>query len=127
MKRILVDSSVWISYFKDKSAHQIMDEFISNNQICINNLILSELVPFLQIKKEKKVIELLLEIENVQLRIDWEYIIQLQIQNLNNGIYKVGIPDLIIIDNVIHNNLILFTEDKHFKLMHEYLNFELIQ
>ncbi|MBN1646804.1 MAG: PIN domain-containing protein [Spirochaetales bacterium] len=126
MKKILVDSSVWISYFKDKSAHQVLDEYILNNQICINNLILSELLPFLQIKKEKNVIDLLLEVENITLRIDWEYIIKMQIQNLKNGINKVGIPDLIIIDNVIHNNLILFSEDKHFKLMTEFLNFELI-
>lgn len=126
MKKILVDSSVWISYFKDKSAHQVLDEYILNNQICTNNLILSELLPFLQIKKEKNVIDLLLEVENITLRIDWEYIIKMQIQNLKNGINKVGIPDLIIIDNVIHNNLILFSEDKHFKLMKEFLNFKLI-
>ena len=126
MKKILIDTSVWISYFKNKSAHKILDEYILNNQICTNNLILSELIPFLQIKKERKVIDLLLEVENVTLRIDWEYIIKIQIQNLKNGINKVGIPDLIIIDNVINNNLILFSEDKHFKLMQEYLKFELI-
>ncbi|MBN2509072.1 MAG: PIN domain-containing protein [Spirochaetales bacterium] len=126
MKKILVDSSVWISYFKDKSAHKELDGYILHNQICTNNVILSELLPFLHIKKEIKVIDLLLEVENITLRIDWEYIIKMQIQNLKNGSNKMGISDLIIIDNVIQNNLILFSEDKHFRLIKEFLNFELL-
>ncbi len=41
----------------------------------------------------------------------------MQTQNLKNGINKVGIPDLIIAQNVIDNNLELYTFDHHFKLM----------
>lgn len=126
MKKILVDSSVWISYFRDKKAHSVLDDYIRNNQICTNNLILSELIPFLHIKKRKDIIDLLIEIENIHIRINWEYIINLQVQNLKNGINKIGISDLIIVDNVIHNNLMLYSEDKHFKLMKNHLSFELI-
>ena len=125
MNRVLVDSSVWISYFKSKEAHNDLDDLIKHNQICTNNLILSELLPFLKLKNEAELIELLLNLPNVNISINWEVIINLQVQNLRNGINKVGIPDLIIVQNVIDNNLILYSEDKHFKLMNEHVNFDL--
>ena len=125
MRRILVDSSIWISYFKSEDAHSILDELIQKNLICVNNLILSELIPFIHVKKEKELINLLLEIPIVKVSINWELIMNVQIQNLKNGINNVGIPYLIIVDNVISNNLILFSEDKHFKLMKKHLDFDL--
>ncbi len=127
MKKVLVDSSVWITYFKDKNAHNDLNELIKYNQICTNNLILSELLPFLKIKKEEELMEILLTLPNIEISIDWSLIINLQVQNLRNGINKVGIPDLIILENVIDNNLILYTEDKHFKLMNEHMNFDLYE
>ncbi len=127
MKRVLVDSSVWISYFRDESAHQNLDELIENNQICTNELVLSELLPFLHLKKRAIVIDLMLELPKTDLSINWEFIINLQIHNLKNGINRVGIPDLILVDNVLANNLILFAEDKHFKLMQKHFDFNLIE
>jgi hypothetical protein len=47
--------------------------------------------------------------------------------NIKKGINKVGIPDLIMLDNVIANNLVLFTEDKHFKLMQKNIVFDLYE
>lgn len=127
MKKVLVDSSVWISYFRDKSAHQNLDDLIENNQICTNDLVLSELLPFLHLKKRAIVIDLMLELPKTDLYINWEFIINLQIHNLKNGINRVGIPDLILVDNVLANNLILFAEDKHFKLMQNHFDFDLIE
>ena len=127
MKRILVDSSVWISYFKDEKAHQELSELIKNSQICTNNLILTELIPFLKIRREHELIEILVSLPNYQININWEILMNIQIQNLRNGINKVGIPDLIILENVIDNNLILYTEDKHFELMSEHIEFELYE
>lgn len=127
MRHILVDSSVWISYFRDKNAHKRLDELIENNQICTNELILAELLPYLHIKKQNEIVDLMLELPKASLIINWEFIVHLQIGNLKNGINRVGIPDLILVNHVIANNLILFSEDKHFKLMQEHANFELLQ
>jgi len=77
MKKILVDSSIWITYFREKSAHEKLNELIKNNQICTNNLILSELIPFLHIKKQKKIIELMLELPKKTVSINWDMIIEL--------------------------------------------------
>jgi predicted nucleic acid-binding protein len=127
MKEILVDSSVWIQYFSGKSDAQILDNLIDKNLICINDLILSELVPFLKQKKQNKIIELLYSIKNIPLIISWDDIINYQYINLKNGINNVGIPDLIILQNVIDNNLELLTFDKHFKLIQNNIKYQLFK
>ncbi len=128
MTNILIDSSVWIDYFK--GAQNINNTFITdcidNNLICTNDLILAELLPFLIHKKELNVVDILRSIKNIPLNIDWDGIIKMQASNLRNGINKVGIPDLIIIQNVIDNGLKLYTLDKHLVLMKKHLKFDLV-
>jgi hypothetical protein len=41
----------------------------------------------------------------------------MQCKNLKAGVSGVGIPDLLIIQNVLQNDLSLFSLDKHFKVM----------
>lgn len=124
MKNILVDSSVWIEYFRGRKEAAALDELIDRNQLCINNLILSELIPFLRIKKENALIKILMTIKNIAIKIDWEEIIDFQEINLRNGLNKIGIADLIIVQNVRDNNLSLYSLDKHFELMSRYIKFE---
>jgi predicted nucleic acid-binding protein len=123
MKKILVDSSIWIEYFRGKREIQALDELIDINQICINNLILSELIPFLRIKNERELIKLLMTIRNIPINIDWKEIIDFQEINLKNGINKVSIADLIIVQNVRNNDLALYSLDKHFELMSAHIKF----
>ena len=97
MNNIVVDSSVWIEYFKgsNKINFQFMDEILYNNLVCINDLILAELIPFLKIKKQNELIDLLSYITKIPLVVDWHGIIKFQESNLKHGINKVGIlPDL---------------------------------
>ncbi len=127
MKKVLVDTSIWISYFKDERAYRKLDALIQDNQICSNNLVLAELIPFLHIRNQAQVIESLLALPIVPLTINWELVINLQIENLKNGINNVGIPDLIMVDNVASNGLVLFSEDRHFRLMQKHFNFDLLE
>jgi predicted nucleic acid-binding protein len=124
MKNILVDSSVWIEYFRGKKEAAVLDELIDRNQLCINNLILSELIPFLRIKKEHALIKILMTIKNMAIKIDWEEIIDFQEINLKNGLNKIGIADLIIVQNVRDNDLSLYSLDKHFELMSKHIEFD---
>src|SRR4030066_161277 len=55
MSQILVDSSVWISFFKGSIDQDPFFTLIDTNQLCINDLILSEIVPSLLFKKEEKI------------------------------------------------------------------------
>ncbi|QTQ12394.1 PIN domain-containing protein [Treponema parvum] len=116
---VLVDTSVWIEYFRGSARSSVLKELIHNNTLCINNLVLAELLPFINLKKEYALKRLLLAIKRVELEIDWDEIIDMQTRNLSHGINKVGIPDLIIAQNAINNNLFLFSFDKHFGLMRD--------
>lgn len=123
MKNVLVDSSVWIEYFRGKKETLVLDELIDLNQICINNLILSELIPSLRIKKEEELIKILMTIRNIPFQINWNEIIDFQEINLKKGVNKVSIADLLIVQNVRDNDLALYSLDKHFELMSKHIKF----
>ena len=124
--QVLADSSVWITYFKNGEP-SVLDRLIQEDLICINEIILTELVPVLFKQNETSTAESLLALERVPLNIDWEIIRGYQLNNLQNGINRVGIPDLIILQQVIDQKLTLFSYDKHFKLMRKHLSFELFE
>lgn len=118
---VLVDSSVWIAYFRGAIEDQRMDFLIEENLVVINDLILAELIPPLQVRRQKKLITLMREIRCPSLVIEWDDLIQMQIICLRNGINKVGLPDLIVAQHAIQNHLDLFTLDKHFRLMAQHM------
>ena len=122
---ILVDSSVWIEYFRTGTPEKL-DRIIEEDMACTNELILTELSPTLMLKNETELLEGLQAIRKIPMNIDWEIVRDYQIMNLKNGINKVGIPDLIILQQVIDRKITLFSFDKHFKLMQNLLNFELL-
>ena len=122
---ILIDSSVWIDYFRGGEYSEILDSFIDENILCTNYLILSELIPALNHNGHSKLVKLLREITKIPLNINWEIIIKYQTICLSNGINKVGISDLIILNNVIQNDLVLYSFDKHFDLISKHINFKL--
>lgn len=127
MRRILVDSSIWIDYFRDEHEHNVLDGLIADNQICVNDVILSELLPFLYHNDQQEVAEALLAIPKVDISMDWGALIHLQTANLLGGIRRVGIPDLMILQNVLDHRLVLFSADKHFQLMSQLFDFGLFE
>ena len=70
MKRVLVDSSIWIEYFKGSNEVTFINELVDLNVICTNDLILSELIPSLLQRKEMDLISILRNIERINLEID---------------------------------------------------------
>lgn len=68
-------------------------------------------------------VSLLYAIDKVQLNIHWEDIIRLQLLCVQNGINRVGIPDLLVLQNAMQNDLELYSLDKHFRLMHKVIEF----
>jgi len=125
MSLVLVDSSVWIDYFRGSKNIRIDDfeNLVDNNQICVNDLILSELIPALDHRKESEIIDILQSVRKIPLKIDWTEIIAFQTVNLKKGVNNIGIPDLIILQNAIQNNLSIYTIDKHFAAMNRYHKF----
>jgi predicted nucleic acid-binding protein len=119
--RVLVDTSVWVAYFRGASDLPAMDWLIEEDLVVTNDLILAELTPALLVRGERKLVGLLREIERVPLAPDWDGIIEMQVTCLRNGINKVGIPDLIVAQQVIQHSLSLFSMDKHFRLMSRHM------
>jgi len=114
---VLVDSSVWIGYFRGEKKAKHLDHLIETNTACVNDLIFAELLPSIAHKNEPDLRELLLVVQRIPLVIRWDHIISMQTANLKNGINKVGIPDLIIMQNAQEHSVPLFTLDRHFALM----------
>src|SRR6056297_3464460 len=122
---VLVDSSVWIEYFKSGGVDKL-DRLIEEDLACVNELILTELMPAATLKQETDILDGLQALSMIPLTIDWEIVRDYQLMNLQNGINRVGIPDLIILQQVIDQKITLFSFDKHFRLMQNQLNFDLI-
>ncbi|MEP5612234.1 MAG: PIN domain-containing protein [Cyclobacteriaceae bacterium] len=123
--QVLVDSSVWIEYFRNGTV-EMLDRLIMEDLVCTNEVILTELIPALNKLSQAETIESLESLERIPLQVDWEIIRQYQSINLQNGLHKVGIPDLLILQQAIDQKLTLLTYDKHFKLMQPYFHFELL-
>ena len=122
---ILIDTSIWIEFFKGNPETADINEFIDNNDICTNSIILAELRPIILSKRQYALDDLLLCLPTIPVHIVWDNLIQMQCVNIKNGINKVGIPDLMIVQNAIQNNVIIWTLDKHFFLMNKLIPFKL--
>ena len=115
--KVLVDTSVWVAYFRGTSDLSALDWVIEEGLVVTNDLILAELTPAMLVRGERKLVALLRDIERVPLAVDWDGIIQMQVTCLRNGINKVGIPDLIVAQHAMQHDLSLFSLDKHFHLL----------
>jgi hypothetical protein len=124
---VLIDTSVWIDYFRDTKHADAVDVLIEDNLIVTNQLILAELIPPLHVRNQKNLITLLKELKQCSITIDWDDIVQMQILCIKNGINRVGIPDLIIAQNAIQYGLTLLSTDKHFALIAKYTPLVLYQ
>jgi predicted nucleic acid-binding protein len=122
---VLVDSSVWIDYFKSSSPAAGLDKLLDDNLLVINELILAELIPYLKLKKQAAVIKSLQEIRRQPLQIDWQEIIELQVLCLKNGSNGIGIPDLIIAQNAKQCACAIYTLDKQLTLLASVLKISL--
>jgi hypothetical protein len=122
---VLVDTSVWIDYFRGGTNSQDLDLLIDENLLVTNDLILTELIPYLKIKRQTKVIALLNEIKKLSLDIQWIEIIDYQVKCLKRGANGIGIPDLIIAQNAKQQNCKVYSLDKHFRLLNKVLKLKL--
>ncbi len=122
---VLVDTSIWIDYFRGGDDSKGLNYLIDENIVVINDIILAELVPYLKIKKKPEVIKLLHAINRVYLNILWEEIIDFQVMCLKGGANGVGIPDLIIAQNAKQHSCKVYSLDKYFRLMNQVLKVSL--
>ena len=123
---VLVDTSIWIEYFRSGNHSEKLDFLIDKNLIVINDLILAELVPSLKVHNQSKIVKLLYKINKIGLSINWIQIIDFQFKCLKNGLNGIGIPDLILAQNAKQNGFEIYSLDNHFRLMKDILELQLL-
>ena len=125
--RVLVDSSVWIDYFRIGKYGDRLDLLIDENLVATNDLILAELLPYLLVRRQRRLVDLLNAIEKIELTIDWNQLIDWQYQCLRQGFNGIGIPDLIIAQNIVQNRCLLYSLDSHFEMIKEIVKIEMFK
>ncbi len=125
--QVLVDTSIWIDYFKSGLNSEKLDEILDDNRVLTNDIILAELIPFLMIRKQQKIVDLLTNIPLLTLKIDWTEIIQWQVACLNAGINGIGISDLIIAQNSKQKRSSIYSLDKHFLSLNQVVDISLFE
>ena len=124
---VLVDTSIWVEYFGKGYNLEKLDFLIDENLVVTNDLILAELIPFLKIRNQRKLVNLLYKINKLEIVVNWEQIIDYQYKCLKKGLNGIGIPDLIIAQNAKQNHCSIYSLDNHFNLMENILNITLIE
>ena len=122
---ILVDTSVWVDYFRGGRKSTDLDTLIDENIVVTNDIILAELLPYLKVKKQVDVVNLLQEINRVSMQINWGELIAFQVSCLRAGVNGVGLPDLMIAQNAKANRCKVYTLDKHFFGLHRVVKVDL--
>ena len=122
---VLVDTSIWVEYFRTGNNSEKLDFLIDENLVVTNDLILAELVPALRVRSQRKIIILLHNINKLKLSINWDQIIEFQFKCLKNGLNGIGIPDLVLAQNAKQNHCKIYTLDRHFGLMKDILKLQL--
>jgi predicted nucleic acid-binding protein len=78
----------------------------------VNQLIMAEIVPALEIRKQKSAIADLKILTNYEMNISWDEIVKLQIRFVKEFKYFVAITDLAIFQNARENDLVLYSFDR---------------
>jgi len=112
---VLIDTSVWIDYFRHGGNAETVDFLIEDDILVINDIILAELVPFLRIRNQRTLISLLFSIQRLEMSADWLQIMEYQYICLKNGLNGIGIPDLLIAQNARQNAVAMYSLDGHFQ------------
>ncbi len=129
-EKYMIDSSIWIRYFRDRNYEltPLIKELMERDAVYINGIIQTELLK--GAKSEKNYRTLKNSFNGLHfLEIDkslFDSISDAAFKLRRKGI-TVPMTDLIIGIQCVENNLILIEEDKHFKFIKEHFDLELYQ
>lgn len=126
---ILVDTSVWIDFFgtKPSSSTDLLTSLITdNNQACICGMILQEILQGIKEDSHFNTIKSrLLALPFIDTDLDTYLIASSIYRKLKKKGYSLPTVDILLSAVAIQNRLLLFTLDKHFKMIAEITNLKL--
>jgi predicted nucleic acid-binding protein len=126
VKQVLVDTSVWIDFFREEAYRSAIQELAQEGQLATCGLIHLELLPFV-LHKRRQVEDYFQQMRYLPFEdAMWFSLIQLREKILGRG-ENVGIPDLILIALCQRYDAILFTKDKDFDRLKEIITLDLFR
>jgi predicted nucleic acid-binding protein len=129
--RVLIDTSVWIEYFKgaDSALTQAVEAFIKSGSVCTAGIILAELLQGARSDREMLVIEDIKESFTL-IATDREGEAWLEAGRLSRELRKAGttvhLADCLIAVLARENQCRIATRDVHFQAIKEKVRIELI-
>ena len=126
MKKVLIDTSIWIEYFKGNKMVQDIIHDTKGFQCFIIGPVIAELLLGIKTSSEKeRLISCINALPMLEITDnDW-----IDAGNTGNLLRQKGItvplPDLIIFSVANRNNCALFTLDKHFKVIKDAIESEI--
>lgn len=127
-KKIIIDTSVWIDYFKwnDTPLHNKVDKALTHSHIYIPKVVLAELFQGAKTEKEIMVIEDFIQAFHIIDQKDdtWLKAGRLSYSMKRKGV-TVNIIDCYVAVIASENGCSIFSLDEHFKSIKKFLHIEL--
>lgn len=116
-RKMLIDTSVWIEYFKNNpDVVGFVEKHLLEDTVCLVGIIVSELIQGIKNEKGREIICSSLDAINF---IDMKFEDWIKTGDLSNILRKSGITmpltDIAIAAAAIGNNLMFVTRDRHFR------------
>jgi predicted nucleic acid-binding protein len=129
LRKILIDTSVWIEYFRNRSStlSNEVDEILSKEEVCVPKIVIAELIQGAKSEREVSTIRDFLEAFSIidQTENTWFKAGDLSF-NLKKKGRIVNLTDCYIAVIAQENSCRIFTLDEHFKDIQKGLNVSLI-
>lgn len=129
VNRILIDTSVWIAYFKNSQKHLTVkvDDILTHSHVYVPKVVIAELIQGAKTEKEILVIEEFVDAFNVidQTADTWLKAGKLSFTMKKKGI-TVHIIDCYIAVLAKEHDCSIFTLDEHFKSIQKFLKIDLL-
>lgn len=121
VSRVLVDSSVWIEFFRhpDAPVSQRLDVLLAHRLVCTTGVIKAEIVPGARSAKDFRRLRRLFDALPLAPEREgfWSHVIRFRRRLHLKGVSDIGIPDLIVATVAIQNRKLVFTNDEDFDRM----------
>jgi predicted nucleic acid-binding protein len=115
---ILPDTSVWITYFRNRNARLVsrLETMMMQDRVAMNGIILAELVQVLKNDAEREtLVRLLGALHALELPFsEWAHVGELSSQLRRKGI-TLPLTDITIAASAIRHNAMVMTMDAHFQ------------
>ena len=129
-EKVLVDTSVWIAYFKNRDSRfsDMVDDLLTAARICVPKVVIAELIQGAKSEKEISVIKEFFEAFTIidHTESTWEQAGRLSFSMKRKGI-TINLVDCYLAITAQENNCKLFSLDEHFSIIKKFTPLEIIQ